>query len=250
MRTLIIDDEPLAVNLLADYVERHPNLELMGSFLNPIDALEFLRTAEVDLVLLDVQMPELNGLHVARLLRDECAVILTTAYEEHALAGYDLDIVDYLLKPISFERFSRGVSKTIRKTKEDQSEATEPSNIEVQPSSAYAAGASASQKNAGAFFVKTGHRTVRLDLEKLLYASSDGDYLTLYLAGETRILTLESLTDFIARLPGQRFCRIHRSHLVALNKIDFMERRRVVIGDHWLPVSDSYREAFERMING
>jgi len=96
--------------------------------------------------------------------------------------------------------------------------------------------------------VKSGHRTLRLDLNTLLYASSAGDYITLFLSDGSKILTLESLTDFTERLPARRFCRIHRSHLVALNKIDFMERRRVVIGNQWLPVSDSYREGIERMI--
>lgn len=242
LSVLVIDDEPLAVNLLTDYVERHAQLSLASAFLNPVDALEYLRKHKVDVVFLDVQMPEINGLHVARLLRNECAVILTTAYEEHALAGYELDVLDYLLKPISFERFSRAVDKVQRNT-------TSASNKDHAPPS-HPAPATAPTYAAGPFFVKSGHRTLRLDLETLLYASSDGDYLTLHLTDGNRVLTLESLTDFIARLPQNRFCRIHRSHLVALDKIDFVERRRVVIGEQWLPISDSYRETFERLING
>ncbi|MEM6772559.1 MAG: LytTR family DNA-binding domain-containing protein, partial [Bacteroidota bacterium] len=203
----------------------------------------------VDVVLLDVQMPELNGLHVARLLRNECAVILTTAYEEHALAGYDLDVVDYLLKPISYERFSRAVEKVLR-----GNSANGTLNLAAPPSTALRserdhAPASAAPNSSSPFFVKSGHRTLRIDLSTLLYASSDGDYLTLHLSDNTRILILESLTDLAARLPQSQFCRIHRSHLVALDKIDFVERRRVVIGEQWLPISDGYREAFERMIN-
>lgn len=241
MFTLLIDDEPLALKLLTSYVDRHPELTLAGSYLNPIDALDYLRTNTVDLVLLDVQMPELNGLHVARLLREKTAVILTTAYEEHALAGFELDVIDYLLKPVSYQRFERAVAK-VRPT-------SPPSNTLLQ---GRAAGENEDDPKFASetvpFFVKSGHRTLRLDLDNLQYVSSAGDYLELYLADGSKILILESLTYFAARLPEHRFCRIHRSHLVALDKINFVERRRVVIGDKWLPVSEGYRQAFEERL--
>lgn len=245
MRTLLLDDEPLALRLLTDYVSRHPDLVLEKAFLSPVDALEYLHSNEVDLVLLDVQMPELNGLHVARLLRDRCAVILTTAYEQHALAGFELDVVDYLLKPISFGRFARAVAKVPGAGGGAGSFA---SSTNAAPAAAAPLSLSNVLSSAAPFFVKSGHRTLRLDLDKLLYASSAGDYLTLHLADGSKILTLESLTDFSGRLPARRFCRIHRSHLVALDKIDFVERRRVVIGEKWLPVSDGFREKFEGLL--
>lgn len=234
MKTVIIDDEPLAIKLLAHYVVKHPDLTLAASFTNPIDGLEHLGKHHADLLLLDVQMPELNGLHAARLLRGKCAVIFTTAYEEHALAGFDLDAADYLLKPISFERFERAIAKA----------AVAKANIRPVENS-NPAPASAPTKD---IFVKSGSRTLRLELDDLLYGSSSGDYLTLFLADGSKVLTLENLSDLIERLPTDRFCRIHRSHFVALDKIDFTERRRVVIGKTWLPVSDGYREDFRRRI--
>ena len=225
MKTLIIDDEPLAVQLLSDYVERHPDLSLSAAFHNPIDALEHLQNHPPNLVLLDVQMPEMNGLDLARLLRGKCPVIITTAYEEHALRGYELNVVDYLMKPISYKRFATAIEKVTPAK-------TAPADEEDAP-----------------FFVKNGTRTQRLNLDELLFVSGAGDYLELHLHDASKVLVLDSMTNFVARLPSANFCRIHRSHTVALDKIDFVERRRVVIGENWLPISDSYYEDFARRIN-
>lgn len=233
MQTIIIDDEPLAIKLLAAYVEQHPVLTLAGSFTNPIDGLDYLQKQEVDLLLLDIQMPELNGLHAARLVRGKCTVIFTTAYEEHALKGYELDAVDYLLKPIAYQRFERAIAKAI---------AVGSSGAQDQQA------IDSSFATSAHLFVKSGNRTHRLMMNDLTHASASGDYLTLFLSDGSKILTLENLSDFLARLPENRFCRIHRSHFVAINKIDFLERRRVVIGEKWLPISDGYREAFLRRI--
>jgi DNA-binding LytR/AlgR family response regulator len=231
MKTIIIDDEPLAIKLLEVYVNKHPDLSFAASFTNPIDGLEHLRNNPADLLLLDIQMPELNGLHVARLVRGQCKVIFTTAYEDHALEGFNLDAIDYLLKPISYERFTRAVAKARSgAARTEQSSAT------------------TSTPPPTSLFVKSGTRTLHLKLDDLTHGSSSGDYLTLYLTDGSRIMTLENLTDFLDRLPADRFCRIHRSHFVALPAITFVERRRVVIGETWLPVSDGYREAFTKLI--
>ena len=231
MRTLLIDDEPLAIELLADYVARHDELTLAASFTDPIEALAYLRDHTVDLVFLDVQMPELNGLHVARLIGSDCPVVLTTAHGEHARRAFELDVTDYLLKPVSFARFSEAVDRARRRQRSGGNPAPAPPVPEEAP-----------------FFIKSGYRTLRLDLDQLTHATSSGDYLVLYLTDGTQHLISENLTDLCARLPAGQFCRIHRSHLVALNKIDFVERRRVVIGDVWLPVSDGHREELQRAI--
>ncbi len=247
MTTVIIDDEPLAVKLLEHYVTKHPSLTLAATFTNPVDGLEYLGNHAADLLLLDVQMPELNGLHVARLVRGKCAVVFTTAYEEHALAGFDLDATDYLLKPISYERFERAIAKALASQPTDGASSTAFSAPAAAPNDLpdYA---SLGAAPANDIFVKSGTKTIRLELEGLLYGSSSGDYLSLYLADGSKILTLENLGDLIGRLPQGRFCRIHRSHFVALKKIDFVERRRVVVGKTWLPVSDGYREAFRERL--
>ncbi len=247
MDTIIIDDEPLAIKLLEHYVAKHPSLSLAAAFTNPVDGLEHLGNHSADLLLLDVQMPELNGLHVARLVRGKCAVIFTTAYEEHALAGFDLDAMDYLLKPISYERFERAIAKALASRPADRTfpkTATAPAAAPKRTSTPTPPGSAL----ANDIFVKSGTKTLRLELDDLLYGSSSGDYLSLHLADGSKLLTLENLSDLIARLPTDRFCRIHRSHFVALQKIDFVERRRVVIGKAWLPVSDGYREDFRSRI--
>jgi len=231
MQTIIIDDEPLAIKLLVQYVNKHPDLTLASTFTNPIDGLEHLRHHPADLLLLDIQMPELNGLHLARLVRGQCAVIFTTAYQEHALDGFELDAADYLLKPISYQRFERAIAKVTSGNQLVPEVVPPPSSTPVST-----------------VFIKSGTRTLRLELDDLLYGSSDGDYLSLHLADGSKVLTLENLTDLVARLPTDRFCRIHRSHFVALHRIDFVERRRAVIGKVWLPVSDGYREAFFGLI--
>lgn len=230
LQCLIIDDEPLAGQLLADYVAKAPGLHLAAVFTDPIKALHYLRKHTVDVLFLDVQMPELNGLQVARIVGDQCQVILTTAYDQYALDGYSLNVVDYLLKPISFERFLLATDKLTAAT-------TSPAPAAAPTASEF-------------IFVKSGHRAHRIDLATLRYASAGGDYLTLYLADGKKLLTLESIGDLVDRLPQNRFCRIHRSHLVALDKIDFVERRRVVIAGEYLPISEGYSGDFWEKING
>ena len=219
-----MDDEPLAIRLLVQHVERHPDLQLSGAYTDPITGLEAIQASPPDLLLLDIQMPELSGLHLARLVKHRSAVVFTTAYETYALRGFDLDAVDYLLKPISYERFCRAVEKTDR--------AISP------PSDAAAAD----------IFVPSGNRQVRVALSELLYGSSAGDYLLLYLRDGSRIITSENLGDLVARLPAAAFCRIHRSHFVRLDKIDYVERRRVVIGQARLPIGAAYRTGFEERL--
>jgi len=225
LRCLVIDDEPLAVNLLTVYVDKCPDLQLAGSFTDPIQALQYLREQAVDVIFLDVQMPELNGLQVARIVGDRCKIILTTAYEEYALKSYDLKVVDYLLKPITFARFVQAVEK-------------------LSPVSPPISAPAAVPTTPDFIFVKSGHRTHRIALNDLRYGTTGGDYLTLFLTDGSKLLTLENIGDLVERLPVERFCRIHRSHFVALDKIDFVERRRVCISGEYLPISDSYAEAF------
>lgn len=229
LQCLLIDDEPLATKLLTDYVAKTPGLELAASFNNPIAAIQYFQASSVDLIFLDVQMPELSGIQLAKIIGDQCPVILTTAYEEYALEGYELNVTDYLLKPISLARFQKAVAKV-------------GSNNSGLTNTA--------DQNVDFIFIKNGQRTQRIDLADLLYLSSSGDYVTLYLVGDGKVLTLENLSSFAARLPPNRFCRIHRSHMVAIDKIEFIERQRVIIGGQWLPISKGYQEDFWGRIKG
>ena len=230
MTVTIIDDEPLAVRLLRQYTERHEGLKCLNVFTDPIAGLAAVQDCAPDLLLLDIQMADLNGLHLARLVRGRVAVVFTTAYEAHALDGFELDAVDYLLKPITYERFCRAVAKVRRLAALSPVDTLAPASPPKE------------------IFVKSGNRSVRVATESLCYGTSAGDYLLLYSNDGSRVLTLENLGDLLDRLPAAEFCRIHRSHFVRLDKIDYVERRRVVIGEKRLPVSDGYLAAFRARI--
>lgn len=228
MRCLIIDDEPLAIQLLSAYVERSPDLEVAGTFSDPIAALHFLTETPVDLLFLDVQMPELTGIQLLKIVRGAHDVVLTTAYEEYALAGYEFDVADYLLKPISLDRFLLAVDR-VKNRRATANPAPAPA-APPPPALDY-------------LFVKSGHRTVRVDMAYLIRLESMSNYVALHTPTE-KILTLENLSHYESVLPAADFVRIHRSHIVALAKIDFIERNRVVVGGDYLPISEGYREGF------
>ena len=232
LRCLIVEDEPLARQLLTSYVAEHAQLALGGAFDDPIAALQFIRDQSVDLIFLDIRMRQLDGLQVARILGNTIPIILTTAYEEYAIAGYDLNVADYLLKPISFERFSRAVAKVVGEGASERSpSATVPPSASTQ------------------LFVKVGHQLQRIDYGEVRYLSGNGDYVTIYLTEGRKLLTQENLGALEARLPTERFCRIHRSHLVAIRYIDYVERNQVVLGSIRLPISRTYLAEFLQRIN-
>ncbi|MEM6397604.1 MAG: LytTR family DNA-binding domain-containing protein [Bacteroidota bacterium] len=226
---IIIDDEPLAGKLLAEYAKRSSDLEVLGRFTNPIEALHFLTDHPVDLLFLDIQMPELTGIQLMKITQGKYDIVLTTAYEQYALESYDFEVVDYLLKPISLDRFLLAVKK-VKKRKSQKVGATPESTAKPEY-----------------IFVKSGHQTVRIDLSDIIRLESLGNYVAIYTpSGKT--LTLETMSHFEETLPDQDFVRVHRSHLVALSKIDHIERNRIVMGEDYVPISESYREAFWRMI--
>jgi DNA-binding LytR/AlgR family response regulator len=231
IKCLIIDDEPLAGQLLAAYAERSPDLEVAGTFSNPIEALHFLGENEVDLLFLDIQMPELTGIQLMKITKGKYEVILTTAYQEYAIESYDFDVADYLLKPISLDRFLLAVEKVKAKMVPKQAEA----------------GQAPVANNKTFHFVKSGHRTVRIDYKDILRLESMSNYVTIH-TPEEKIMTLENMGALVEALPADRFVRTHRSHTVALDKIDFIERNRVVIGGEYIPVSDGYKEDFWKMV--
>ncbi|MCB0637542.1 MAG: response regulator transcription factor [Lewinella sp.] len=225
LNCLIIDDEPLAGKLLANYVEKAGDCQLAGAFADPIQALHALEETKVDLIFLDVQMPELTGIQFLKILNGKYPVILTTAYEEYALDGYDFDIIDYLLKPISFDRFLVAVRKARQRLSAPAENTGTPADTPDY------------------IFVKSEYKTQRIDLADLYYLEGMGDYVALHTRAG-RILTLEKMKDFAGRLPATRFVRVHRSYIVALDKIEFIERNRIVIQGQRIPISASYQTDF------
>ncbi|HWK59486.1 MAG TPA: LytTR family DNA-binding domain-containing protein [Parapedobacter sp.] len=232
VRCIAVDDEPLALDIIADYVAKVPELTLVTSTTNAIDALALVQNGEVDLAFLDVQMPELTGIQFLKIINGKCDVILTTAYPQYALDGYELNVVDYLLKPIAFDRFYRSVQKVLNNRAQQT----------LQP-----VAASLPSDAVDFIFVKTEHKIQRVDLDDILYIEGLKDYISIYTADE-RIVTLQNMKKMEDILPSNRFIRVHRSYIVALDKIASIERGRIFIEDKIIPVGDTYRDGFYKHI--
>lgn len=260
LRTLIVDDEPLALTILADYVGKVPFLTLVGTTTSPIAALQQVQAGEVDVVFLDIQMPELTGLQFLKIARhgglgSRCRVILTTAYSEYALDGYEHDVVDYLLKPVSFERFYRAAQKLLPQLNSDVAPAPPAPIADTTPAGHRTVGPPAAIV-PDFIFVKTEYRLQRIDLEDILYAEGLKDYVSIYTppaTGKTdltRLLTLQTMKSLEEKLPVSRFVRVHKSYIVALNRIESIERNRIYIGKAIIPVGDTYRDEFFKRVEG
>ena len=239
IRCLAVDDEPLALDILSDYIEKVPFLELKGVTTSAIEALSRVQNGDIDLVFLDVQMPELTGIQFSKIVNGKCHIILTTAYPQYALESYELDVVDYLLKPIAFDRFYKAVQKIQAQMQQSQAPAAPQQQAETQsapPSYSY-------------IFVKTEHKIQKVDLNGILYIEGLKDYISIFTAQE-RIITLQNMKKMEETLPAERFVRVHKSYIVALDKIDSIERSRIQIGEKVIPIGDTYRDQFFKLIEG
>jgi len=239
IRCLVVDDEHLALHILEDYIAKVPFLEHVKSFTNPIEALTLVQQGNIDLVFLDVQMPELTGMQFLKIANGRAKVILTTAYPQYALEGYELDVVDYLLKPIAFDRFFKAVQKAqgiIRPTVTEVK--FEP--VQQLPQSDF---------SNDFIFVKTEHKIQKVYLKDILFIEGLKDYISIF-TPEERIITLQNMKKMEDALPEKHFIRVHKSYIISLNKIDSIERSRIWIGDKIIPVGDTYREEFFKIIDG
>ncbi|MEO6819060.1 MAG: LytTR family DNA-binding domain-containing protein [Ginsengibacter sp.] len=235
IRCMAVDDEPWALALVADYIKKIPFLELIYKSNSPIDALEYLQHAEVDLLFLDIQMPELTGMQFLRISQNKMPVILTTAYSEYALEGYEHNVVDYLLKPISFDRFYKAAEKARQMILGNQKT---PETVFVQP------------ENVDDFiFIKTDNKLVRVSFDDILYVEGLKDYLSVVTRTE-KLITLQSLKNMEELLPAQNFLRVHKSYIIAINKIDTLEKNRIFIGEAVIPIGETYKEDFSKRISG
>jgi DNA-binding LytR/AlgR family response regulator len=239
LRTLIIDDEPLAHEVLLEYVREIPFMKITGQFYRATDAIEHLASAEVDLILLDVQMPALKGTDFLRTLRQKPLVIITSAFEQYALEGFELDVCDYLLKPVPFERFLKAVNKAFNlyRLRHPQKEEEEINSRENAP-------------QAGQIFIKADKKHIRLNPDDIYYLESEGNYVRICLADE-KYLTLRTLSSFAAQLPQNSFIRIHKSCIINRNYIDYVEGNMVVLSNAAkLLIGKSYRQKFRKMLGG
>lgn len=227
IRCLIVDDEQSAIDILRQYVEKTPFLTLVASTTHPVEALRLVATQPVDLVFLDIHMPQLSGLDVMPLLTGKCQVILTTAYSEFALKGFELEALDYLLKPIAFERFLKAAQKALKAQ-------APPAPPLVLPPDNY-------------IFVKTESkgRMRKVAFEEIVFVEGLKNYVSIY-TGQERIVTLLNIKDLQQRLPPAQFMRVHKSYIVSLPKIRALDGNLILFGDGQAsaPLGDTYRRGF------
>lgn len=228
IRCIILDDEPLAVRLLKDYVGKTTGLELVYAGSDAFNALELAQAGKADLILLDIQMPELTGVQFMKILKQKCKVILTTAYEEYALQGFEHDVVDYLLKPISLERFIIAIDKAKERIQRPVvvSDTNSPDFI----------------------FVKSEYKIHKIDLREILFLEGLRDYVAVH-TSDNKIMTLQSMHSFEELLPTSQFVRVHKSYIIRLDKINHIERGRITIGKQAIPIGEKYREGFMKQLN-
>jgi two-component system, LytTR family, response regulator len=223
---IAVDDEPLALEKIVSFIGQLPYLTLNATFDRAADALAWLSSNKTDLLFLDIQMETMTGLDLLAALPDRPQVILTTAYSEYALKGYEFEVTDYLLKPYSFERFAQAVNKAVKRID----------------------GKSETHESAPDYlFVKADYRLVKIMLSEILYIEGMRDYRCIY-TQTGRILTQQTFGSFEEQLPSSMFIRIHKSYMVSLPKIESIEKHRIKIGKELLPISESYREEFYRKI--
>jgi two-component system, LytTR family, response regulator len=230
LKCIAIDDEPLALEIITDYISRVPFLKLMKTFDNALDSIEFLKNNSVDLMFLDIEMESLTGIQLVHALRERPQIIFTTAYDTYAVEGFELDVADYLLKPISFERFVKSVDRVYNE-------------IQMKGNGAKPARTDHASSSENCIFVKTESRLQKVDVNDILYIEGQGDYLRI-ITRTIKVMTLQNFKKMESILPVSNFVRVHKSYLVALDKIESISKNRIKIGDKLIPVSDSYRNTF------
>ena len=226
LRCIIIDDEPLARELLKSYVEKTPALKLEGIYESAADAVKTVMTGEIDIIFLDINMPMLSGIEFASVIPSSSRIIYVTAYEQYALQGFKVNALDYLLKPVSYPEFMRAVSKgmewhTMRRAMAKETKAQE-----------------------GMIAVKADHRLIRMKASTILYIEVQKDRVIFYRSEGGPVSSLMSMRELEEQLPDDTFMRIHRSFIVNVRNVEIVERGRVVFGKTYIPISDSRREDF------
>lgn len=220
LRCCVIDDEPLAARLINDYIEKTPFLESAGIFGSAQEAIKAVLSGDIDIVFLDIQMPQLNGLEFARLVPKQCKIVFTTAYDRYAIDGFKVNAVDYLLKPVSYTEFLAAATKVL--------------NLIETPTAT----------RNDYIIVKSEYKLVQIPVNDIIFIEGVRDYVKIYIEGDSSVLTLMNIKSLDQALPRDMFMRVHRSYIVNTSKIRIIERNRIVFGKHYVPVSESYKDAF------
>ena len=234
IKCIAVDDEPLALDILEEYIEKIPFLKLVGKCRGGYQAMELMQKEQVDLVFLDIQMPDITGIQLLKGMPVHPMVIFTTAYENYALEGFNMDAIDYLLKPVPFERFLKAVNKASEYF--NYHNKTEP----------------AGQENGlyehDFLFVRADYKIIKINFRDITYIEGLKDYIKIY-AGDKPVLTLQSLKSIEEKLPAKDFVRVHRSFIVSLPKVDSIQKNKIMIQNKDIPIGDLYRDQFFERIN-
>lgn len=232
LKCMVVDDEPLAIQLLQNHISNISFLELTSTFNNPMEALISINTTPVDLIFLDIQMPQLSGVQFMQLLQNRAMVIITSAYQEYAIDGFEHNVVDYLLKPIPFERLYKAVEKAYNRAN--------PAQLISRPQEVYPA-------TGGYIFVKVETKMVRVELDDILFIEGLKNYVSIYTKTQ-RIIALQVMKQLEEILPANRFARVHKSFIVAIDKINSIERQEILIKDRLIPIGNTYQEHFFKLL--
>lgn len=228
-----MDDEQGAIDILTHYISKTPFLELTGSFLGPLDALDAVYTKDIDLIFLDIHMPELSGLDFIKLLKGRVKIVLTTAYDQYALEGYEHNVVDYLLKPIPFERFLKAAQKAMDLSEQSQAKEVTPENAQTTDN-----------QQDDYVFVKADGKVQKVKFDDVLYVESLGNYVTIHTING-KVITLLTMKEVQERLPEGMFMRVHRSFIVSLGKVQFIEGNQIFVeAKTAVSLGETYREQF------
>jgi two-component system LytT family response regulator len=243
LKCIAVDDEPLALDIIEDYISKVPFLELVKRTENAIEALQLVQAGGIDLVFLDIQMPDLTGIQFLKIASGKANYILTTAYSQYALESYDLNVSDYLLKPIAFDRFYKAVEKVRNQMQKEEV-------VVPIPEPQIAQKASAPVTHAQDFiFVKTEHKIQKIQLDDILYIEGLKDYISIFTKTE-RVITLQNMKKMEETLPKGEFIRVHKSYIISLDKVESIERSRISITGKIIPIGDTYRDEFFKLIDG
>ena len=230
IKCIAIDDEPLALRQITEYIHETPFLELAGAFENAMEAMEYLSNHEVNLMFVDIQMPKINGIELVKALSPRPDIIFTTAYSDYAIDGFKLDALDYILKPIDYASFAKAANKALSHFKQKHLEEklnSTPNHI----------------------FIKSEYKIIRIELDKIRYIEGNRGYLRFFLENAKPVMTLLSMKKIESILPPASFARVHRSYIVNLNKITMIERSQIIFDEVRIPISEQYKERVQGYID-
>ncbi len=231
IKTIIIDDEPLAIEVIAEYCNTMDQIEVIGKFSNPVEALAFLSKSDIDLLFLDIEMPLLNGIEFLEATFKKPIIIFTTAYPQYAIDGYNFDAVDYLLKPIPYKRFLKAINKVVDK-------------LSVHPTENVEENLTHSTKKSTFIFIKSDYENLKINIEEIKYIEGLKDYLKIHLTNNKYVLTLSNFQNMLEKIANENFIRVHNSFVVNIESIKSIQKNRIIIEDKRIPISETYKKAF------